>query len=99
MLYSGHGAELEDCPASKFDQQNNASGRVTLNYSEPIKLRSINVPGAIIALIAALSLAVSISSNAATKNLPATKAEKVGMSSERMKRMTALGDRYIQNKV
>ena len=97
MLYSGIGAR-EDCSVSKFDQQNNASGRVTLNYSEPIKLRSINGPGAIIALISALLLTVSISSNAATKNLPATKAEKVGMSSERMKRMTALGDRYIQNK-
>ncbi len=34
----------------------------------------------------------------ATKNLPATKAEKVGMSSDRLARMTALGDRYIDNK-
>lgn len=34
----------------------------------------------------------------ATKNLPATKAEKVGMSSDRLARMTALGDRYIENK-
>ena len=33
-----------------------------------------------------------------TKNLPATKAEKVGMSSDRLARMTALGDRYIENK-
>ena len=69
-----------------------------MNYSEPIKLRNINVPGAVIALMSALLLTASISINAATKNLPATKAEKVGMSSERMKRMTALGDRYIQNK-
>lgn len=35
---------------------------------------------------------------AATKNLPAAKAEKVGMSSDRLARMTALGDRYIDNK-
>ena len=35
---------------------------------------------------------------AATKNLPASKAEKVGMSSDRLARMTALGDRYIDNK-
>ena len=69
-----------------------------MNYSESIKLRSIDGPGTIIAFMSALLLTVSISSNAATKNLPATKAEKVGMSSERMKRMTALGDRYIQNK-
>ncbi|MEC7561531.1 MAG: serine hydrolase domain-containing protein [Pseudomonadota bacterium] len=34
----------------------------------------------------------------ATKNLPATKAGKVGMSSDRLARMTALGDRYIENK-
>ena len=92
MLYSGPGARLKNYSVSEFDQQNNASGRVTLNYSEPIKLRSINLPGAIIAFMSALLLTVSISSNAATKNLPATKAEKVGMSSERMKRMTALGD-------
>ena len=35
---------------------------------------------------------------AATKNLPTAKAEKVGMSSDRLARMTALGDRYIDNK-
>ena len=49
-------------------------------------------------LISALMLAVPISVAAATKNLPATKAEKVGLSSERIKRLTALGNRYIENK-
>ncbi len=32
-----------------------------------------------------------------TQNLPAAKAEKVGMSSKRLERITALGDKYIEN--
>ena len=48
-------------------------------------------------LIVLLSAAGQIAA-AETKNLPATKAEKVGMSSDRMQRMTALGNRYIENK-
>ena len=69
-----------------------------MNYLRNLEVNERGKTGLVTGLLIVLLSAAGQIAAAETKNLPATKAEKVGMSSDRMERMTALGNRYIENK-
>ena len=68
-----------------------------MNYTRRSELSGLPQKGFIRGLLLALVLLAGPASASETKDLPSSKAEKVGMSSDRMKRMTALGERYVNN--
>ena len=68
-----------------------------MNYTRRMELSGLPQNGFIRVLLLALVLLAGPASASETKNLPSSKAEKVGMSSDRMERMTALGERYVNN--
>ena len=68
-----------------------------MNYTRRIELSGLPQNGFIRGLLLALVLLAGPASASETKDLPSSKAEKVGMSSDRMERMTALGERYVNN--
>ncbi len=69
-----------------------------MNYLRNLEVNERGKTGLVTGLLIVLLSAAGQIAAAETNNLPATKAEKVGMSSDRMERMTALGNRYIENK-
>ncbi len=68
-----------------------------MNYTRRMELSGLPQNGFIRVLLLALVLLAGPASASETKNLPSSKAEKVGMSSDRMERITALGERYVNN--
>ena len=68
-----------------------------MNHTRRIELSGLPQKGFIRSLLLALALLAGPASASETKDLPSSKAEKVGMSSDRMERMTALGERYVNN--
>lgn len=68
-----------------------------MNYTRRMELSGLPQNGFIRVLLLALVLLAGPASASETKDLPSSKAEKVGMSSDRMERMTALGERYVNN--
>ena len=68
-----------------------------MNYTRRIELSGLPQKGFFRGLLLALVLLAGPASASETKDLPSSKAEKVGMSSDRMERMTALGERYVNN--
>ena len=68
-----------------------------MNYTRRIELSGLPQKGFIRGLLLALVLLAGPASASETKDLPSSKAEKVGMSSDRLERMTALGERYVKN--
>jgi len=68
-----------------------------VNYTRRMELSGLPQNGFIRVLLLALVLLAGPASASETKNLPSSKAEKVGMSSDRMERITALGERYVNN--
>ena len=68
-----------------------------MNYTRRMELSGLPQDGFIRVLLLALVLLAGPASASETKNLPSSKAEKVGMSSDRMERITALGERYVNN--
>ena len=68
-----------------------------MNYTRRLELSGLPQKGFIRGLLLALVLLAGPASASETKDLPSSKAEKVGMSSDRMERMTALGERYVNN--
>ena len=67
-----------------------------MNYTRCIELSGLPQKGFIRGLPLALVLLAGPASASETKVF-IIKAEKVGMSSDRMERMTALGERYVNN--
>lgn len=68
-----------------------------MNYARHKKVSVFENKILMLGALLALFLSMGQVSASETKNLPSSKAEKVGMSSDRMARMTALGERYVEN--
>ena len=64
-----------------------------MNYARHKKVSVFENKILMLGALLALFLSMGQVSASETKNLPSSKAEKVGMSSDRMARMTALGER------